>query len=50
MVPTGTMAQTTVLRALLGYYELTKKSEVLNAIEKALALTMNKYSRNQKSI
>lgn len=42
-------AQTTVLRALLGYYELTKKNEVLNAIERALALTMNKYSRSQKN-
>ncbi|HMD85199.1 MAG TPA: beta-L-arabinofuranosidase domain-containing protein [Terriglobia bacterium] len=35
--------QTCILRALLAYYELTGKTEVLHAVERAVKLTMGKY-------
>ena len=35
--------QTCLLRALLAYYELTGKAEVLQAVERAVKLTMGKY-------
>ena len=37
-------AQTTAFRALLAYYELTQDQRILVAVEKAMALTMSKYS------
>ena len=36
-------AQTTACRTLLGYYTLTKDKRALDAVEKAMALTMEKY-------
>ncbi len=41
--------QTTLFRLLLGYYELTQQKKVLEAVEKAMALTMSKYNANAKS-
>ena len=35
--------QTCILRALLAYYELTGKTEVLRSVERAVKLTMGKY-------
>ena len=37
-------AQTTAFRMLLGYYEITGEEEVLEAVEKGMALTMAEYS------
>ncbi len=36
-------AQTTSFRSLLGYYEITGDERVLEAVEKAMAITMKKY-------
>ena len=41
--------QTTLFRLMLGYYELTKNKKVLQAVEKAMALTMSKYNATAKS-
>ena len=42
-------AQTTAFRTMLAYYEFTKDKRVLNAVEKAMQLTMKKYSDNGKN-
>ena len=42
-------AQTTIFRMLIGYYEVTKDQKVLEAVEKAMALTMEKYNENATS-
>ncbi|WP_299527204.1 beta-L-arabinofuranosidase domain-containing protein [uncultured Lutibacter sp.] len=39
-------AQSSLLRGLLAYYEYSKEERVLNAIEKAVQLTMKSYSIN----
>lgn len=36
-------AQTTAFRTMLGYYEFTKRKEVLEAVERAMAVTMKAY-------
>ncbi|MEM6380779.1 MAG: beta-L-arabinofuranosidase domain-containing protein, partial [Bacteroidota bacterium] len=36
-------AQTTAFRTLLGYYEITKDTRALEAVEKAMAVTMKAY-------
>lgn len=41
--------QTTVFRMLLGYYELTKDKKILEAVEKAMALTIKEYGPEGKS-
>lgn len=41
--------QTTAFRMLLGYYELTKKPQVLQAVEKAMAVTMKNYNAKTRS-
>ncbi len=41
--------QTTVFRMLVGYYELTQDERVLDAVEKAMALTMKEYGPTGKS-
>lgn len=38
-------AQTTAFRSLLAYYELTKEEAVLEAVEKAMSLTMERYGK-----
>ncbi len=42
-------AQTTVFRTMLAYYEFTGKVEVLNAVEKGMAVTMKHYNWNAKN-
>ncbi len=42
-------AQTTAFRTLLAYYEFTDREEVLNAVEKAMALTMERYGEDGKN-
>jgi len=42
-------AQTTLFRMLLAYYEFTGDEKVLQAVEKAMAVTMNEYNENSKS-
>ena len=42
-------AQTTAFRTLLGYYELTKDTAVLEAVEKGMAVTMNRYNAGIKN-
>ncbi|MEM9546220.1 MAG: beta-L-arabinofuranosidase domain-containing protein [Bacteroidota bacterium] len=42
-------AQTTVFRMLLAYYELTDDRRVLDAVEKAMALTIDKYGKNGRN-
>ncbi len=37
-------AQTTAFRMLLAYYEITQKAEVLQAVEKAMTVTMQRFS------
>ncbi len=39
-------AQTTLFRGLLAYYELTGRSDVLQAVEKAARLSMTKYDES----
>ncbi|MEM7513212.1 MAG: beta-L-arabinofuranosidase domain-containing protein, partial [Bacteroidota bacterium] len=39
-------AQTTSFRSLLGYYEISGEGRVLEAVEKAMAVTMQKYGPN----
>lgn len=41
-------AQTTAFRSLLGYYELTGDGRALKAVEKAMAITMDKYGPTEK--
>lgn len=41
--------QTTLFRLLLGYYEMTGDKKVLQAVEKAMTLTMSKYNDNAVS-
>ncbi|OJJ16131.1 hypothetical protein BKI52_35790 [marine bacterium AO1-C] len=41
--------QTTVFRMLLAYYELTQKQQVLEAVEKAMAVTMKHYNAQTRS-
>lgn len=42
-------AQTTAFRAMLAYYEFTKNQLVLEAVEKAIHLTMTEYGEDGKS-
>ena len=42
-------SQTVLFRMLLGYYEFTGDKNVLQAVEKAMAVTMNFYNKNKKS-
>lgn len=42
-------AQTTAFRTLLAYYEFTQKKEVLTAIEKAMAVTMQAYGEEGRN-
>ena len=42
-------AQTTAFRAMLAYYEFTNKSEVLEAVEKGMAVTMKAYGEKGKN-
>lgn len=42
-------AQTTVFRMLLGYYEITQEQKVLEAVEKAMAVTMKHYNEDAQS-
>jgi DUF1680 family protein len=42
-------AQTTAFRALLVYYELTNEIKVLDAVEKALQVTMKHYNETSKN-
>lgn len=42
-------AQTTAFRAMLGYYEFTNNTKVLDAIERAMALTIKQYGPNGKN-
>lgn len=42
-------AQTTLFRSLLGYYEMAGDRKVLQAVEKAMALTMSKYNDHAAS-
>ena len=42
-------AQATLFRVMLGYYEFTNNKKVLQAVEKAMALTMSKYGETAKS-
>ncbi len=42
-------AQTTLFRVLLGYYEMTGEKKVLQAVERAMALTMSRYNDNSVS-
>ncbi len=42
--------QTCVLRGLLAYYEMTGKPEVLNAVERAVRLTMSKYGPGRMTV
>jgi len=42
-------AQTTAFRMLLAYYEFTGDERVLNAVERAMALTMEKYGEKGKN-
>jgi len=42
-------AQTTAFRTMLGYYEHTKDQRVLEAVEKGMALTMEKYGVEGKN-
>ncbi len=41
-------AQTTAFRTLLAYYEFTNTKEVLDAVERAMKLTMERYGENGK--
>ena len=41
--------QTTLFRLLLGYYEMTGDKKVLQAVEKAMVLTISKYNNNAAS-
>ncbi len=41
-------AQTTAFRTLLAYYEFTNNEKVLNAVERAMGLTMERYGENGK--
>ena len=41
-------AQTTAFRTLLAYYEFTNTKEVLDAVERAMGLTMERYGENGK--
>lgn len=42
-------SQTTAFRTLLAYYEFTKESKVLEAVEKAMAITMKNYGNSGKN-
>ncbi len=42
-------AQTTAFRAMLAYYEFTRKEEVLVTVERAMKLTMRSYSDEGKN-
>lgn len=42
-------AQTTAFRSLLAYYEFTENKAVLEAVEKAMAVTMTKYGPNGRN-
>lgn len=42
-------SQATLFRTLLGYYELNGRKEVLQAVEKAMDLTMRRYNQNAAS-
>lgn len=42
-------AQTTAFRTMLAYYEFTNNDEVLNAVERAMTLTMNAYGKKGKN-
>ncbi|WP_353777264.1 beta-L-arabinofuranosidase domain-containing protein [Winogradskyella sp. 3972H.M.0a.05] len=42
-------AQTTAYRTMLAYYELTNDEKVLNAVENAMKVTMNKYGEGSKN-
>ena len=42
-------SQTTLFRMLLGYYEFTGDKKVLQAVEKAMALTMKEYNKYKKN-
>ncbi len=42
-------AQTTAFRMLLAYYEFTKEEKVLEAVESAMTLTMEKYNKNGRN-
>lgn len=42
-------AQTTLFRALLGYYQFTKDEKVLKAIKRAVSVTMKSYPINQSN-
>lgn len=42
-------AQTTAFRTMLAYYEFTQKQEVLNAVERAMELTMKNYGKEGKN-
>jgi DUF1680 family protein len=42
-------AQTTAFRAMLAYYEFTQKPAVLEAVEKAMLITMKRYGETSKN-
>ena len=42
-------AQTVIFRMLLGYYEFTDDKEVLQAVEKAMNVTMTEYNEGKRS-
>ena len=42
-------AQTTAFRTLLGYYELTQEQQVLEAVERAMAVTMKEYNQETRN-
>ena len=42
-------AQTTAFRMMLAYYELTKEDQVLEAVEKAMAVTMKNYNEDVRN-
>ena len=42
-------AQTTAFRMLLAYYEMTQEEKVLEAVEKAMAVTMNNYNQTTRN-
>ncbi|MCI4667120.1 MAG: glycoside hydrolase family 127 protein [Bacteroidia bacterium] len=42
-------AQTTAFRMMLAYYEISKEKRVLDAVEKAMKLTMSRYNKDVRS-
>ena len=42
-------AQTTAFRTLLGYYEITQDQKVLEAVEKAMTVTMKEYNKDSRN-